>query len=120
MEPRGAAPGSHRMSGPLSFKEEAARCRRLARSMTDQHTICELTKLAEAYEAKALAEDRQAGLREPLAVQPIDGEVVVNGPARLAGSLAPDAAIETGERLIEAGHESLGPSGDRSDADPAS
>lgn len=110
--------GWQRMSGRLNFRDEAARCRRLAQSMTDPRTVRELTELADGYEARAKEEERQAGLREPLAVAAVDGEVAILGPARLAGSLAPDAAIETGERLIEAGHEALESTGEEPDADP--
>lgn len=113
-----AIPGWQRMSGRLNFRDEAARCRRLAASMTDPHTVRELTELAEDYEARAKAEDRQAGLREPLAVKPVDGEVAILGPARLAGSLAPDVAIETGERLIDAGRQALKSGGERQGLDP--
>lgn len=101
------------MSGPINFRDEAARCRRLETYMTDPRVIRELEKLADDYEGKAATEDRQVGLREPLAIKPVDGEVAILGPARLAGSLAPDAAIETGERLIEAGHEAMVSGGER-------
>lgn len=113
-----AMSGWQRMSGRLNFRDEAARCRRLAKSMTDPRTVRELTELAEDYDTKAEAEERQAGLREPLAVKPVDGEVAILGPARLAGSLAPDAAIETAERLIEAGHEALWSGGEEPDDSP--
>lgn len=35
-------------------------------------------------------------------VTPIEGEVVIDGPDGIAASMTPDAAHETGERLLHA------------------
>ena len=40
---------------------------------------------------------------EPSSVEAEDGDVVVDGPDGVAVSLTPEAAIETSDRLLEAG-----------------
>jgi hypothetical protein len=45
---------------------------------------------------------------EPSDVGAEEGEVTVTGPDGVAVSLTPDAAVETGNRLIEAGIEGTG------------
>jgi len=46
--------------------------------------------------------DRDA-LSKPTDVQAIEGEVALTGPGRIAGSMTPEAALETARRLeIEA------------------
>jgi hypothetical protein len=42
---------------------------------------------------------------EPMTVRVVDGEVVVLGPDAVAVSLTPDAAEESGRRLVEAAGE---------------
>lgn len=44
-------------------------------------------------------------ISEPMRVQPIDGEVVVLGPEALGMSLTPEAAEESGRRLVQAAQE---------------
>jgi hypothetical protein len=43
--------------------------------------------------------DQRDALDEPALVTAIDGEVAIDGPGRMAGSLTPDAADETARRL---------------------
>lgn len=102
------------MFDSINPRDEAARCRRLARSMSDPRTVEELTNLAEEYDAQAEAAERQQGLSEPLQVEEAGGEVAVTGPARMAGSLSPEAARATGERMLEAAREA-----ERSNTDPS-
>jgi len=45
---------------------------------------------------------------EPSEVSVNDCEVVVNGPGGVAVTLTPEAAVETSNRLLEAGVEALG------------
>jgi hypothetical protein len=95
------------MASSLTPREEAARCRRLALAITDSSAARELMQLAEEYEAKAAVDERQAGTCEPFRIEEVDGEIAMLGPNRLAGSLAPKAALETGERLIFAARAAL-------------
>lgn len=48
---------------------------------------------------------------EPSAVTAVDGYVVMDGPGSVAVAMTPDAAQETGERLIRAAMESGAKSG---------
>lgn len=50
---------------------------------------------------------------EPSKVDAQDGEVVVDGPDGVAVSLTPEAAIETSERLLDAGLTAQGQRVDR-------
>jgi hypothetical protein len=44
----------------------------------------------------------------PAEVAAVDGEVAINGPGRIAGSITPDAAVETSRRLKASAAEAKG------------
>jgi len=49
------------------------------------------------------AKDARGAHIEPSEVEADDGQVIVDGPDGVAVTLTPDAAIETSERLLDAG-----------------
>ena len=44
----------------------------------------------------------------PAVVDAIDGDVSINGPGRIAGSITPEAAVETSRRLRAFAEKALG------------
>ena len=86
--------------------DQAARCRRLAKEASSQTLTDDLNKLAEEYEAEAQRRASDASrhpiirtFEQPLDVDTCEGEVVLVGPGRLAGSLTVGAAEASIDRL---------------------
>lgn len=58
------------VNDPKLLREQARKCRRLARDMTDDRTIATLTAMAEAYEQEARCADaRDPSIAAPRPVQ---------------------------------------------------